>query len=286
MRTVRESDLTLPGGATLHTYDTGPDTGDLVVVYHHGSPNVGLPPTPLFPLADQLGVRWVSYDRPGYGGSTPSPGRDVASGARLVEVVTQALGIERFATLGHSSGGTYALASAALLPDRVLAVATISSLAPYGGEGLDYFEGMAPAGVGALSAAAQSREARARHEETSSEEDTGFIAADEEALSGEWAWMIDVVRAALAAGPDAQIDDDVASVSAWGFDPNDVQAPALIVHGGLDRMVPPGHARWLAERIPGAELRVYADDGHVSVLHAAPDALAWLAEQARPTRRT
>src|SRR3954471_10986786 len=82
MRTVTESQVNLPDGATLHTYDTGPDSGDLVVLYHHGTPNLGAPPTPLFPLSDELGVRWVSYDRPGYGGSTPAPGRDIGSAGR------------------------------------------------------------------------------------------------------------------------------------------------------------------------------------------------------------
>lgn len=276
MRIVAESDLTLPDGVNLHTYDTGADSGGLVVVYHHGSPNIGPPPAPLFSLSDELGIRWISYDRPGYGGSTPAPGRDVASGARLVAAVTEALGIERFATLGHSSGGTYALASAALLPDRVLAAATISSLAPYDAEGLDYFDGMAPAGVGSLGAAAKGRDSRARFEDEDPEDDIGFIAADEEALSGAWSWMLDVVRPALTAGPDAAIDDDIASTTAWGFDLAEVRAPTLVVHGGQDRMVPLGHARWLAARIPGAELRVYPDDGHVSVLHAAPDAVRWL----------
>ena len=80
---VRETDLELGDGRTLHAYDTGADDGDgrLAVFWHHGTPNIGAPPEPLFPTAEELGIRWVSYDRPGYGGSTPSPGRDVASAA-------------------------------------------------------------------------------------------------------------------------------------------------------------------------------------------------------------
>jgi hypothetical protein len=64
-------------------------------------------------------MRWVSYDRPGYGGSTPHPGRDVASAAADVASVADALGC------------------AALLPDRVLAAVCGSGLAPYHAEGLD-----------------------------------------------------------------------------------------------------------------------------------------------------
>ena len=63
---------------TLHIYQHG---DGLPVFWHHGTPNIGPPPAPLFPTSDRLGLRWVSYDRPGYGGSTPRPGRTVASAA-------------------------------------------------------------------------------------------------------------------------------------------------------------------------------------------------------------
>jgi pimeloyl-ACP methyl ester carboxylesterase len=80
----------------------------LVVFWHHGTPNTGVPPEPLFPAAAQHGVRWVSYDRPGYGGSTPHPGRDIASAAVDASSVADALGIGQFAVMGHSGGGSHA----------------------------------------------------------------------------------------------------------------------------------------------------------------------------------
>jgi hypothetical protein len=43
---VVEADLQLAGGRTLHYYDTG--GGDHAVFWHHGTPNVGSPPEPLF----------------------------------------------------------------------------------------------------------------------------------------------------------------------------------------------------------------------------------------------
>ena len=72
---VTETDLGLGDGRTLHVYDTGADGADgrLAVFWHHGTPNIGAPPGPLFAAAVRLGIRWVSYDRPGYGGSTPLP---------------------------------------------------------------------------------------------------------------------------------------------------------------------------------------------------------------------
>ena len=56
--------------------------------------------------------------------------------------VLGALGVERFYTIGGSGGGPHALACAALLPERVIAAATIAGVAPADGEGLDWLEGM------------------------------------------------------------------------------------------------------------------------------------------------
>jgi pimeloyl-ACP methyl ester carboxylesterase len=117
---VTETDLELSEGRTLHVYDTGSDdaVGQLTVFWHHGTPNIGSPPEPLFAAAEELGIRWVSYDRPGYGGSTPYPDRDVASAAFYVSSIADALGIDRFAVMGHSGGGcsTHALASSGCAP--------------------------------------------------------------------------------------------------------------------------------------------------------------------------
>src|SRR5690349_7589749 len=138
-----EIDVALPDGRTLHAYASGGGDGERVaVVWHHGTPNVGAPPEPLFEQASRLGLRWVGYDRPGYGGSTPNPDRDVASAAADVTAVVDALGIDQFAVMGASGGGPHALACAALLPGRVLAAVSIAGLAPFDADGLDWFAGM------------------------------------------------------------------------------------------------------------------------------------------------
>ena len=277
-----ELDLTLDDGATLHVYDTGPAGGDdrLAVFWHHGTPNLGAPPAPLFAESDRLGIRWVSYDRPGYGGSTPCPGRSVGSAAGYVAAVADSLGIERFALMGHSGGGPHALACGALLPDRAVAVVSGAGLAPFDAEGLDWFAAMAPSGVASLSAAAEGRAAKERHEASDAEYDPEFTPADLAALGGEWSWFGSVVGPAVAAGPGGLIDDDLAYVSPWGFDPAGVAVPVLLLHGGRDRIVPSSHGEWLAARCPSAELRLSPDDGHISILTSAPAALAWLRERA------
>jgi pimeloyl-ACP methyl ester carboxylesterase len=278
---VTETDLQLSDGRTLHVYDTSEDDADdrLAVFWHHGSPNIGAPPEPLLPAAERLGIRWVSYDRPGYGGSPPSPDRDVASAAGYTSAVADALGIDRFAVMGHSGGGSHALACAALLPERVLGVVSVSGMAPFGAEGLDWFEGFGPGGAAQLRAAAAGRAALEKHlAETDDEAD--FTPEDEAALAGEWSWLIDVVRPAIAGGMGGFIDDDLAGVGAWGFDPAGIVAPGLFLHGGRDRMVPSSHGEWLARRCPSAELWLRPDDGHISILNQGAAALAWLREHA------
>src|ERR671921_1763806 len=278
---VTETDLELGDGRVLHAYDTATDGADgrLAVFWHHGSPNIGAPPEPLFSAADRLGIRWASYDRPGYGGSTPRPDRDVASAAADASAVADVLGIDRFAVMGHSGGGSHALACAALLQERVLGVVVVAGMAPFGAEGLDWFEGFGPAGVAELRAAAAGRAALEKHL-AESDDEPAFTPEDEAALAGEWSWFIDVVDSALAGGMGGFIDDDLAGVGAWGFDPADVVAPALFLHGGRDRVVPAAHGEWLARRCPSAELWLRPDEGHISGLNPGVAAMSGLREPA------
>lgn len=279
---VTETDLQLSDGRTLHVYDTSGDDADgrLAVFWHHGTPNIGAPPEPLFPAAARLGVRWVSHDRPGYGQSTPQPGRNIASAAACVSSIADALGIDHFAVMGHSGGGPHALACGALLPDRVLGVVSMAGLAPFGAQGLDWFAGMTPSGAESLRAAARGRAAKERYEASAEFDPEMFTPADHAALSGPWSWLNDVVGPAIEAGPGGLIDDDLAYVAPWGFDPARMRPPVLLVHGGQDRITPSTHGQWLASHCPSAELRLYPDDGHISVLNSAANAMDWLRHHA------
>jgi pimeloyl-ACP methyl ester carboxylesterase len=279
---VTETDLVLSDGRTLHVYDTGADGADgrLAVFWHHGTPNIGAPPEPLFAAATRLGIRWVSYDRPGYGGSTPYRGRDVASAAAYVSSIADALGIDRFAVMGHSGGGPHALACGALLGEHVLGVVSVSGLAPFGAEGLDFFAGMSDSGVASLRAAAEGRAAKERYESDAEYDPETFTPEDHAALSGAWSWVLDVVNPAVEAGPGGLIDDDLAYVAPWGFDPARVVAPVLLLHGGRDRVVPSSHGEWLARRCPSAQLWLSPEDGHISVLNHGAAAMGWLREHA------
>jgi pimeloyl-ACP methyl ester carboxylesterase len=274
-----ETDLSLDDGRTLHVYDT--EQGSLPVFWHHGSPNTGAPPEPLFPAAAARGIRWVSFDRPGYAGSSSLPGRTVASVTGDVASVADALGIGRFAVMGHSGGGPHALACAALLPDRVVATVAMSSPGPYGAAGLDWCAGLAAAQVAEIRATVAGRAALERYLASHDFDPDIFTPADQAALAGDWAWLARIAGLAMAGSPDGYLDDALAGVASWGFAPEQARPPVLLVHGGQDRMVPSSHSQWLAAHCPDAELWLRPCDGHVSVLGtSAVAALDWLASKA------
>jgi pimeloyl-ACP methyl ester carboxylesterase len=290
---VTEAEIRLSDGRTLHAYDTRADeiaggSGDLgsvvAVFWLHGSPNIGSPPEPLFAAADANGMRWVSYDRPGYGGSSPHDGRTVASAAADVTAIADALGIGRFAVLGHSGGGPHALACAALLPGRVLAAASLSAPAPLDADGLDWFAGWSPGIAAENRAAAGGRAALEAHWAEAEAEDMGafFTDADMAALDDSWSWLAGVAGQAIEQGNEGYLEDTLAAVRPWGFQPDAIRVPVLIMHGAKDKMVPCAHGEWLAARCPAAESRIVPDAGHITVLDSAPEALAWLAARGRP----
>jgi pimeloyl-ACP methyl ester carboxylesterase len=119
----------------------GPDDGQ-VVVFHTGTPSAGTLFASMIDAGSERGLRHVVYSRPGYGTSQRAAGRSVGDCALDVAAIADALGIERFFTVGWSGGGPHALACAALLPERVIAAATIASVAPRSAEGLDWLAGM------------------------------------------------------------------------------------------------------------------------------------------------
>ncbi len=269
---VVRRELRLVDGRTLCAYDTGGAQAP-ALVWHHGSPQSGAPLTPLVEAAARRGLRLVTYGRPSYGGSTPQPGRDVASAAGDVAQIADALGLDRFAVMGASGGGPPALACAALMPERVSGVVCLAGLAPYTGSS-DWFDGMVD--PGGPKAALEGREARARYAETDEFDERSFTAADYDILAGAWKSLGEDAGHAGTTWPDGLVDDDVASVKPWGFELAQVEAPVLVVQGGEDRVIPAAHAERLLDGCPRAELWLRPRDGHVSILAAVPLALDWL----------
>jgi len=279
-------------GRALAVQEAGDLDGRPVLV-HMGTPNSRHLYGRNVADAAGRGIRLISYDRPGYGGSAPQPGRSVADCADDVRTICAALGISRLAMWEVSGGGPHVLACAALLPDLVAAAASLASPAPYGAEGLDWFAGMGQDNVDDFRLLlADSGAARVKLEKDREE----FLAAsprdlaagmksllspaDAAVLTGELAeYLAFSLHEGLAPGGQGWWDDGCAQISPWGFELARISVPVLLLHGRQDRFVPFGHGQWLAGHIAGVEARLLDDDGHLTLLqHRLGEVHAWLAE--------
>jgi len=241
--------------------------------------------------AEARGIRLIGYERPGYGRSTPQPGRTVASAAKDVAAIAKELGLTRLAIWGISGGGPHALACAALLPGLVVAAAALASPAPYAAEGLDYFAGMGESNVAEFRAALKGRKACEEFVETEAAELLGaesetlmqafrslLCPVDAAVLTSEFAdFVIRSVHEGIGARRSGWVDDEMAFIAPWGFDLSEIRIPVLVMHGEQDQMVPASHAKWLAGKIRNADLRVLPDDGHLSLsARRIPEVHGWL----------
>jgi len=200
--------------------------------------------------AERNGVHLISYDRPGYGGSTVHPRRRIADCAEDVRAIADALDIDRLVVWGFSGGGPHALACAALLDDLVCAVATFSSLAPYGEPGLDWFEkmGMENADDARLAPdnpnSAHQGSVKLREELlalTSEQIDARarrIPSAEAPALPYYRWWLLTNLKEALAPGPDGKWDDGCAFLFSWGFALDAISVPVQLWHGKVDETIP------------------------------------------------
>jgi pimeloyl-ACP methyl ester carboxylesterase len=287
---MHEHEVAAPDGRVLTVLEDG-EPGGRPVLVHNGMPNSRLLFAPDVRSARRLGIRLISYDRPGYGGSTPQPGRNVADCADDVRAIARALDIDRLAVWGISGGGPHALACAALLSDLVAGVAVFASVAPWGAEGLDYFAGTGEWNVEQVSLMLDDPSAaRAKCEDnrvqmltqTLPERMESFATllapVDEAALTGQLGqYLIDSVHSGMATSSDGWWDDGVAILEPWGFELGSIRTPVLLLHGRHDRFVPFAHGEWLARRIPGVEARLTDDDGHLTLTtHHLDDVHAWL----------
>jgi pimeloyl-ACP methyl ester carboxylesterase len=282
--TFRSHRISMPEDRVLAVDDRGPLDGP-VVIAHHGTPSCRLdvPGGPL--AADKIGVRVISFDRPGYGLSTNVPGRTVSSAAENVRAIADALGIERFATIGVSGGGPHALATGALLGGRVTRVCVEVGLGPAEDPGFDIGADMLPETLEEIDAARTGPEAIRTYVEEHSDPATGLDpwlkrlpASDREVLSRP---PVHAIEEAIAeewqrVSIEGWVEDSLAFFArGWGFSVADVVQPTLLVYGEADVLVPVSHGRALSRLIAGSHLATIANGGHWLLDHEE-SALRWL----------
>lgn len=292
------------GGRVLDVLVGGPDDG-MPLVFHTGTPSGLLWYQPLADAAAARGLRTVLYARPGYGHSTPQPGRLVADAAADVDKILERIGADEFVTAGWSGGGPHALACAALLPVRCLAAATIAGVAPQDSPGLDWMAGMAQENHEEFRAALAGEKDLTTFLSAAAGSLRGIGAAeladglgglvdeaDKAVLTGGFAeYLATALSAAVTPGIDGWRDDDLAFTRDWGLslDALGHATPVAIWQGDQDRMVPVSHGAWLAANIPLAQARIRPGEGHLTLMRSRIgeilDDLMTLARPPRPGSR-
>jgi pimeloyl-ACP methyl ester carboxylesterase len=270
--------ITTPDGRDLEVVSAGPEDGRCLV-WHSGTPSAAGIFAPALAEAVKRGLRFVTFSRPGYSASTALPGRSVGDVAADVTVILDTLGFDSFFCAGQSGGGPHALACAALLPDRVVATATLAGVAPWPAEGLDWLSGMGPENLEEFGASMKGTEALTPFLEADAanlrDVKPNAVAAalgglvgdiDKRALSGDYAEFVSAsFRRAVSTGIAGWRDDDLAFVNPWGFELSAITTPVAVWQGGEDRMVPMAHGAWLASHIAGAEQHLLPPEGHLSL---------------------
>jgi pimeloyl-ACP methyl ester carboxylesterase len=269
--------------------------GETPVLFFHGLPGSRLDFLSESRACARAGVELIALDRPGFGLSSPQPGRVPLDWARDVAELADALELGRFAVLGYSAGAKYALACAYALPERVAAAGVLSGSAPPETPGWD--EGMIAAERiaqwASLHAPALARAGWAALGALARRLPRPLMAGFARSLSGPDRLLADQPRVreallvtlleGLRQGGAAVVEDYAIEGRAWGFDLARIEVPVLLWHGNQDDDVPVGHARWVAERIPGASLELVEGAGHLMIGRVGPVAAAL---RASTTQRT
>lgn len=293
--TYNQRDVRVADGRTLRLLEDGDPDGRPVFVLH-GTPGCRLLYRKHVEDAVRRGLRLIGYDRPGYGGSTAMRGRRVVDAAHDVRAIADVLSLKRFAVWGHSSGGHHALACAAALPERVVAVASLAGDSPYSevsAEGIDWFRGMSEWQAGFF---------RQMINDPAAWEAELVVPAVDDSLTPEQirksmsAVLSDVDRAAFtnelveyvrsverenrSAGTAGARDDSLAEVRPWGFEVSSIRVPVQLWHGRQDRFVPISMGEWLATHIPRVDVHLEADEGHLTLFEQRiPAVHEWLSSQ-------
>jgi len=263
----------LPDGRRLAYLDIGDANATWVIFHQHGNPSAKAEGERFRPfLQSRPGVRMITPDRPGIGDSDPEPNADYLSWPADLAALADALCIRCFALTGYSNGGTYALAAARAMPERVHVVAIMSALAPFesmeGKKNLTTREADLAENHPIFSRFLITRTAAwaLRHPDRlpvsalfKSEEKKQMMRDSVPKKQGTFQQGgYEVVREAAQMG------------ESWGWWLPEVPTKVKLLHGCKDKNAPPRMAQYLLNALPNAEIYWYPDDDHLTLIHRHP----------------
>jgi pimeloyl-ACP methyl ester carboxylesterase len=279
--------ITLTDGRRLCWHEFGDPDGS-PVIYTAGTPVSGLGGAWYDAAARAAGLRWISPDKPGYGGSDYHRKRSLASWADDLAALADHLGLDRFALAGESGGGPFTLAAAHRLSVQVSVVVLIATGAPTdpaeraGQQSRIRFYGWLARNVPLLTAVPftvmrWSLASPARRERSLLRELSATPQAKHASLRVEF----DAVADALRPGPRGAVQEVALTKRRWPFPLHEVTTPVHLWHGALDANAPIAIARRLAHELPDATLHVADTSAHDVGLDHSGDIMSLIASCAR-----
>ena len=262
--------LERPDGARIAWQSAGPHDAAAVLLVM----GLAFPAAMWFRLVPALAARHrvLTVDNRGAGhtGDVPGP-YTVPTMAADCAAVLDAAGVDRAHVVGLSMGGLIAQELVHQAPGRLR---SLCLMATHPGVAHAVFDAEALALLGS------------RGEQTVQEAAETAVpfnyapGTSRERIEQDWA-----VRFPLAASPAGYLAQLTGSAAWDGYDRlPQIAVPTLVVHGEVDRLVPPANGQRLADRIPGAELVLVPDANHV-LMTDQPDRVAnllldWFGRQA------
>jgi pimeloyl-ACP methyl ester carboxylesterase len=267
--------LSLADGRGLAYAEYGDPTGR-PVVYCHGGLASRLDVAPLSAACADLGVRLISPDRPGIGRSSYQAGRTLLDWPADLAQLADALGLDRFAVVGWSAGGPYALACGHALADRVSAMAVLGTALPFELVGsrrglnrpdrimLTLSTRLPPAARFALWLTMVVAPARALERSAG----RTLAPADRAILAGadSPADAVAFMKESVRQGTRGEVTEYVVFARPWGFSLEDVPGPVHIWEGAEDKLLPPAYPGILLDHLPRPTFTMVPGEGHISLL--------------------
>lgn len=282
---------TLRDGRILEYVDLGDPAGP-PVLFFHGTPATAGKAAVVADAARANGIRLVAVSRPGYGASTITPPGLTPVAADACELADH-LGLGEVVSMGISGGAPYALALAALAPDRVSSVAVLGGPGSHSEVTPDVLDESDLRAIDLLAAGDVDAATAILMESTErffgpmqqlSPEDFHAELQKTRPPGENWfedkpdllpVFEADFQRALSSL--DGFVRDNLSWLGTWDFDLGQVTAPVRLVHGADDRMVPAKHGEWLHERLPNSERHVVPGGHGQATFGAAVDTFAVIA---------
>ncbi len=260
----------LPDGRNISYMEYGPTEGT-PLLYFHGFPG-SHEDIQLFEgsaLAEQLNVRLIAVNRPGYDNSDPMPKRSLLDFPEDVASLATHLGLKKFSILAYSGGGPFALACAFAIPDRIDHIGIVSGMGPADAPEAKKGKSMMIPKAPLLILKGMKKMMKKKPEKFKANMKKGFAEVDQKIYEIPLVVesLLSTLEVALSQGIDGAKEDAIIYKKEWGFSLTEIDHHILMWHGGEDKNVKVETARYVSENLPNCTPVFLDKEGHLSLIY-------------------